>query len=122
MHKKISKYAIIGIAILLAELLNAFFLLVMEKYKSGHMPYRSTAIQMIASLIVYYPVFTFMEKYIKNSSKHLITNTKKIANHNIGGIILAFTVAFFVIWVALARIWYNRNLFGDLAHWIDKSI
>ena len=112
----------IGIAILLAELLSAFFLLIMEKYKSSQMPYRSTAIQMVASLIVYYPVFTFMEKYFISGSKNLVANTKKIAKHNIGGVILAFAVAFFLIWIALVRIWYDRSLFTDLSHWIEKSL
>ncbi len=122
MKKKISNLAMIGIVILLAELLNAFFLLVMEKYKSSHMPYRSTAVQMIASLIIYYPVFTFMEKYFKDGSKQLMSNTKKVAKNHIGGVILAFILVFFICWIALVRIWYDRNLFGDLFHWIGKAI
>ncbi|HWZ22991.1 MAG TPA: hypothetical protein VNW06_10080 [Cytophagaceae bacterium] len=122
MNKKITKYAIIAIAILLAELLSAFFLLIMEKYKSSEMPYRSTAIQMLASIVVYYPVFTFLDKYFKSGSKNLLASTKKIANHHIGGVLLAFALSFFLIWVALARIWYDRSLFEDLGHWIQKSI
>jgi hypothetical protein len=122
MNKKITKYAIIAIAILLAELLSAFFLLIMEKYKSSEMPYRSTAIQMLASIIVYYPVFTFLDKYFKSGSKNLLASTKKIASHHIGGVILAFALSFFLIWVALVRIWYDRSLFEDLGHWIQKTI
>ena len=123
MNKKISKYAMIGIAILLAELLSAFFLLVMEKYKSSQMPYRSTAIQMVASLVIYYPLFTFMEKYfIKSGSKNLVASTKKFTKHHIGGIVLAFAIVFLLVWIALVRIWYNRSLFADLGHWIEKSL
>ncbi len=122
MHKKLSKYVMIGIAILLAELLNAFFLLIMEKYKSSEMPYRSSAIQMVASLVVYYPVFTFLEKYFKSGSKNLIVNTKKIAKHNYGGLVLAFAVAFLLIWIIMVRIWYNRNIFADVAQWIGNAI
>lgn len=122
MSKKITKYVIIGIAILLAELLSAFFFLVMQKYKSAEMPYRSTAIQMLASLVVYYPLITFLDKYFKSGSKNLLASTKKIANHHIGGVILAFAIAFFLIWVALVRVWYNKSFFGDIGHWIERSI
>lgn len=122
MSKKITKYVIIGIAILLAELLSAFFFLVMQKYKSSEMPYRSTAIQMLASLVVYYPLITFLDKYFKSGSKNLLASTKKIANHHIGGVILAFAIAFFLIWVALVRVWYNKSFFGDIGHWIERSI
>ena len=122
MNKQITKYVMIAIAILLAELLGAYFLLVMEKYKSSEMPYRSTAIQMIASLVIYYPLFTFLDKYLKSGSKNLIKNTQKVAKHNLLGVLLAFVAAFFIIWVALARIWYKRNLFEDLGSWIEKSL
>jgi hypothetical protein len=122
MNKQITKYVLIAIAILLAELLGAYFFLVMEKYKSSEMPYRSTAIQMVAALLIYYPIFTFLDKYVKSGSKNLVKNTQKVARHNLIGVLLAFAIAFFFIWVALAMIWYKRNLFDDLGIWIEKSL
>jgi hypothetical protein len=122
MNKQITKYVVIAIAILLAELLSAYFFLVMAKYKSSEMPYRSTAIQMVASLVIYYPLFTFLDKYLKSGSKTLIKNTQKVARHNLLGVLLAFVVAFFFIWVALAKVWYNRNLFDYIGTWIEKTL
>jgi hypothetical protein len=122
MGKHLSKYAIICIAILLAELLSAYFFLVMEKYKSASIPYRSTAIHMVAALLIYYPLFTFMEKHFKSGSKNLVKNTQKATKHNLWGVILAFGIAFFFIWIALVRIWYNRNFFEDLGVWIERVL
>ncbi len=122
MNKKISKYIVIGIAILVAELINAYFLLIMEKYKSSEAPYQSTALQMVASLVIYYPLFTFLEKYLHSGSKNLVKNTQKIAKHNLLGILLAFCIAFGIIWTILVKIWYKRNLFEDLGNWIERTI
>lgn len=122
MNRKITKYVVIAIAILIAELINAFFLLVMEKYKSSHTPYQSTAIQMFASILIYYPLFTFLEKYLHSGSKNLVKNSQKIAQHGFLGILMAFAAAFFIIWVALVKIWYHRNIFEDLMRWIDQII
>ncbi|HSZ26297.1 MAG TPA: hypothetical protein VK766_11275 [Cytophagaceae bacterium] len=122
MNKKITKYVIIAIVILLAELLSAFFFLVMDKYKSQEMPYRSTAIHMLTSLIIYYPIVTFLDGFLKSGSKNLIKSTQKATKNHLAGLLLAFAGAFFLIWMALVKIWYNRNIMEDIGNWIEKTL
>ena len=122
MKKKFTKYVILAIVILLAELLNAFFLMAMQKYKSNHTPYQSTFIQMLASLVIYAPILAILDKSLKSGSQELIKKTQKVAKHHVLGVVLAFAVAFFLIWLLLANIWYNRNPFEDFVSWLERVI
>ncbi len=122
MKKKFTKYAILAIVILLAELLNAYFLMGMQKYKSIHTPYQSTFIQMLASLVIYAPILAILDRSFKSGSQHLIKKSQKVAKHHVLGVVMAFVLAFFLIWLLLANVWYNRNPFEDLVSWIERII
>ena len=122
MKKKFTKYAILAIVILLAELLNAYFLMAMQKYKSNHAPYQSTFIQMLASLVIYAPVLAILDKTLKSGSQNLVKKSQKVAKHHVLGVVLAFVIAFFLIWLLLANVWYNRNPFEDFISWVERII
>lgn len=122
MYKKINKYLAVVLAILVADVIQAYFLLVMAKFQSTNSPYKSTIIMMIASVIIYYPLITYFDKWMNKGSKDLIKNSKRVVDHNYLGPLLGFSAAFLIIWLILARIWYQRNFIEDISNWFDKTI
>ena len=69
--KKIQRYLIIILVILMAELVDAYFILVLQKYKSSQHPYRSTFIHMCVMVVIYYPLIAYLDKYLKTGSQQI---------------------------------------------------
>ncbi|MCS6823292.1 MAG: hypothetical protein NZ529_03285 [Cytophagaceae bacterium] len=121
-RKKLTQYIITIIAILIAETIDAYFFLVMNKYKSNTMPYRSTLIHMLCSIAIYYPLITHLDKYIKKATKGYVKQSQKLGTGNFNGMLIGFIVFFVIIWMVLVRIWYNRNMIDDIVNWISDTI
>ena len=110
------------LVILFAELASAYFFLVMEKYKTSTSPYKSTLIHMLVSLVMFVPLITFLNKYSKKGSENIVKQAENVTRHTLWGPILGFMVAFGLMFISFAKIWYNRNFFEDLWQWVLLSV
>jgi hypothetical protein len=113
---------VIVVVILLAELVNAYFLLILQKYKSESHPYRSTIIHMAVMLVIYYPLITYLDKYLKSGSQQLVKQSQTITKNRNLGMLIGFTAVVVLIWMALAKIWYDADMVEDLERWINKTL
>jgi hypothetical protein len=122
MKRTFRKYAVIIIAILLAELVHAYAHSFLLKYKNGVSAYESVALSMAVAVLVFYPAFHFIEKYIVYASHKYLEATKKISGGNTLGLFIGFAIAIFLLFMAFAQVWYQRNLIDDLHHWIKGAL
>lgn len=120
--KKFQRYMVIVVVILLAELVNAYFLLILQKYKSDNHPYRSTFIHMVVMLVLYYPMITYLDKYLKSGSQQIVKHSQTITKNRNLGMFIGFIAVVILIWMALAKIWYDADLFADVERWLNKTL
>jgi uncharacterized membrane protein YedE/YeeE len=122
MKRTFRKYAIIIIAILLAELVHAYAHSFLQKYKNGASAYEAVALSMAVTVLVFYPAFHYIEKYIKYASEKYLEATKRISGGNTVGLFIGFGIAVFLLFMAFAQVWYQRNLIDDIHQWIKNSM
>ncbi|WMJ71852.1 hypothetical protein RCC89_01500 [Cytophagaceae bacterium ABcell3] len=115
MKRKLTKYAVVVLAIWLAKLIYAYAHGVIHHYTevSGS-PYASTALSMLAIILIFYPVFHYLDKYFKKTSQKYIQTSKKVTKSSFWGLVLGFGIAVFLLFMAFANVWYDRNLIQDL--------
>lgn len=122
MKRKFTKYVVIILAILLAELLHAYVQSFLETYLTATAPYRSVAISMITAVVVFYPAFHFISRYIKYTSKKYVEGAQKITRKRFLGLIIGFLLALFLLFSAFSQIWYHKNPLVDLKNSIESLL
>ncbi|MBX9852589.1 MAG: CvpA family protein [Cytophagaceae bacterium] len=118
--RKLTKYIVITLAILVAELLHAYAHSFFHHQIQGSSPYKSVAISMLIAVIIFYPVFHFIEKYIHAASEKYVAGTKKVTNNRYIGLILGFAIAVFLLFAAFSQVWYHKNPIIDLKNWVGS--
>jgi hypothetical protein len=111
--KQLTKFTVYSITILTAYLLSEYLVGFLNNYYKEK-TYFSVFIGMLVVLAVYFPVVTFLDKYIKQMSKTYVNKSKGLAKNSGIGIILGFLVMFFVLFVLFALVWHDFNLLDDL--------
>jgi hypothetical protein len=122
MKRTFRKYAVVIIAILLAELVHAYAHSFLVQYKKGVSTYEAVALSMAVAVLVFYPAFHFIEKYITYASERYLDATKKISGGSVLGLFIGFGVAIFLLFMAFAQVWYQRNLIDDIHQWIKSAL
>jgi len=120
--KNLTKYIIITLAILVAELVGAYILLITSKYKSDDTPYKSVMIQMLVAVITFYPTILVVDKYMKTWSKNYLSKMQKATSNKLMGLIAGFLIAFILLLMGFVKIIYNRSMVDDIGTWFDQFI
>jgi hypothetical protein len=115
MKRKVTKYAVIIISILLAELTHEYIQLMFAGWvkQSQFGLYISVLLSMLVAVLVFYPAFHLIETYLKFASKKYVQGSKKIGKDSFLGIIIGFGLALLLLFIGFCEIWYNQN---PLAH------
>lgn len=120
--KNLYRYILVIIAILIAELVSAYILLITSKYKGEDAPYKSAIIQMIVAVITFYPTVLLVEKYSKAWSKKYLDKAQKMTGHKLIGLLLGFSLAFVLLLMAMVKVLYNRSMIKDIGAWFERMI
>src|ERR1700751_5045000 len=104
MTRKFTQFAVFALAILLAELLQSyahhFF---DEKFVHGH-AYKKVMLSMLITLLVFYPIFHFVEKYIKSATEKYVEGTMTITRNRLTGLLIGFAIAITLIFAGFAKV------------------
>lgn len=108
MMPKLTRIAVFSITILIGTLISdyisAYFVSTIGK------TYKGVAINMIATVVVFYPLFSLLEYYVKKASKRYIQKSKSVTGNSFLGLIIGFTLAILVLFMMFASVWYNLNV------------
>jgi len=118
MKRKTTKYAVIIISILLAELIHDYIQeLVYAWVKHSQFGiYVSVLISMAAVVVIFYPAFNLIERYLHFASRKYIEGSKKISKNNFRGLLLGFILALILLFVGFCELWYQSNPIANLLH------
>ena len=111
--RKITKYAALVISILIASLLNEFIVKLIKGYYQES-SYKSVAIGMVVTLIVFVPLFKILGKWINTVSKKYIKTGKKVASNSTTGLWVSFLIALLILFILFAKIRHGLDVVSDL--------
>lgn len=115
--RRYTKIVVYTITILVAMLLSDYLVIMMEEYVGGK-SYKAVALKMLIIVVVYFPVFSFLEKYIKKVSTTYTKTSKMVAKSSMLGLTIGFSVALFLLFVMFSLLWYDMNVFNDVQNTI----
>lgn len=117
MKKKIVKYITFIISILIANLLKTHIDLMLVENKHEYSPLVFTWIGMGIVLIVYYPLFIYIDKIASNLTDRFLKAGKTFIKYKIG-IYLGALIAILVLYYFYFNLWYDR----DFLRLVSRSI
>lgn len=106
MYKFLFRFFVITITILTANLLTTALGDYLVTYRNHIRPVTFTFIGMAIIVIVFYPLFTKMEEWVKKISTKFIKTGKSVAGKYLG-LFLSFFVAILILFYFYARMWYK---------------
>ncbi len=113
--QKRTKYAALIISILTASLVNEYLLKLIKSYYEEP-TYQSVAIGMLATIIVFVPLFSILNKWINSATKAYIKTGKKVASNSKIGLYLSFLIALFILFVLYARHRHGIDVLGRISN------
>ena len=115
--QKRTKYAALIISILTASLVNEYLLKLIKAYYEEP-TYRSVAIGMLATVIVFVPLFSILNKWINHATKAYISTGKKVTSNSKMGLYISFFIALFILFVLYAKNRHGIDVLGRLSRMI----
>jgi len=110
--RKLFKFMVLLIGILLANLLTIWIDNYMLTYRWKFPPHVFTWIGMAVVVVLYYPLFTHIDRWATKAGDKFLKAGKKMAGREIGSI-LAFVAALLVLYFFYGREWFDANVFSD---------
>lgn len=108
--RKIFKFMVLILGILLANLITIWIDNYMLSYKWEYSPHIFTWIGMAIVVVIYYPLFTHIDKWAALTGEKFLKAGKKLAGRRLGAL-LAFIVALLILYFLYGREWFDTNVF-----------
>lgn len=109
MYRYFFRFVVTTVTILTANLLTTAISDYMISYKNHVKPVTFTLIAMGIIVVVFYPLFTKMEDWVKTLSVRLVKSGKSLAGKYLG-LTMAFLAALAVLCYFYAKAWYHIDL------------
>jgi hypothetical protein len=116
--RTLTKVIVVILAILAAELLHTYAHHYFHSYSKGTTPYKVVAISMAVAVLVFFPIFHYLEKFIHSASEKYVEGAKQVTNNRFVGLLLGFAVAIFLLFAGFAQAMYHKNVIADIKNWI----
>ena len=109
-YRKLFKFMVLIVGILLANLvtiwIDNFMLSKMWKFPA----HIATWIGMGVVVVIYYPLFTHIDKWATKAGDKFLKAGKKVAGRRLGSI-LAFLIGMLILFFFYGREWFETNVF-----------
>jgi hypothetical protein len=110
MYRKVFKLAVMVITILTANLFTNYISDVLIGYRLHFKPLKFTLIGMLVIVVIFYPLFTWLEEWLNNASSKMLKSGKSLAGKYLG-LVLVFTICLLILFYLYVKIWYKMNVF-----------
>jgi len=106
MYKRLFKFAVSTITILTINLVSNLIVDYLVSYKQHYQYLKFTLIAMGIIVVIFYPLFTWMETWLNVLSVKIIRTGKSMAGKYFG-LLLAFALSIAVLTYCYTRYWYH---------------
>ncbi len=118
MNRKLTKFFVFTITILIAHLVSDFLVEMVLEHSVSNNVYKETAIRLLITVFIFYPVLMFTEKYMKDAARRYVNSSKKLAKSSIYGMLIGSAVAIIILYGLFLMLWYNTNMVRDFLNLI----
>ncbi len=115
--RKYTKFVVYVITILSATLISEWLITLLEGVALG---YLYVALRMAVFVLVYFPLLTFFEGYIKKVTQRYARESKKAAKSSFFGLTIGFVLALFILFALYAMVLIDKNVFVDIKNWFTN--
>ena len=109
-YRKFFKFMVLILGILTANLLTIWIDNWMLSYKWKYSPHIFTWIGMGIVVVIYYPLFTKIDKWSSKAGDKFMKAGKKLVGREIGAV-LAFLLALLLLYFLYGLEWFDSNVF-----------
>jgi hypothetical protein len=109
MYRKVFKFMVLVLSILIANFITMLVDKFTLTYRSDFKPHVFTWIGMAVVIVIYYPLFTRIDKWSTRWSEKFIKTGKKVIGREIGAVIVFFALLF-TLYYLYGRQWYQENM------------
>lgn len=111
-YRNFFRFMVLILGILFANLVTIWIDGFMLSYKWKYAPYISTWIGMGVVIVIYYPLFTRIDKWATKAGDRFLKAGKKIIGREIG-VFFAFIAALLFLYYLYGLEWFNANVFSS---------
>ena len=115
MYKFFFRFVVTTLTILTATLITNIISDFMVSYKNHYKPVTFTFLGMGIIVVIFYPLFTKLNDWVKEISIKAIKSGNSVAGKYFG-LFLTFLVGLLVLFYFYARIWYHIDFIQVLLH------
>ncbi len=115
MYRYFFRFVVITLTILSVNLITTGISDYMVSYKNHYKPVAFTFLAMAVTVVIFYPLFTKLEDWVKIISVKAVKSGKSVAGKYLG-LLFTFTIALVVLAYFYAKMWYHVNLFSVMIH------
>ena len=109
--KSINKIAVFMISVLTAEILSEYIMDYILGLKKNSNPYIDTLIGMGVLAFIFFPLLTFIEKYLRLITADYLKHTKKSIKTGFIGLLVAVVIALAILYHFYLMQWHGINIF-----------
>lgn len=114
MYRKIFNFTVTILTILTANLVTNYITDMLISYKWQIKPLRFTLIAMAVITLVFYPLFTMLQKWLDKLSRKFVKAGHSFAGRYLGFIVMA-VLGLFILICIYAHQWYHINVIKMVA-------
>lgn len=115
MYRFLFRFVVITLTILTANLLTTALSDYMITYRNHMKPIAFTFLGMLIIVVVFYPLFTRLEEWVKRLSVKVIKSGRSLAGKYLG-LFLAFLTAIAILFYFYAKMWYHIDFIQVILH------
>ena len=115
MYRFFFRFVVTILTILTANLLTNAISDYMVSYKNHYKPLTFTLIGMAIIVVVFYPLFVKMERWVKGISVKVVKSGNSLAGKFLG-LSLTFLGGLLILFYFYAKMWYHINFLQVLLH------
>jgi hypothetical protein len=115
MYRYFFRFVVMTLTILTVNLITNAITNYMISYKDHYKPVAFTFLGMAITVVILYPVFIWLEKWVKNISLKAIKSGKAMAG-KFFGLLFTFLTALLILSYFYTKMWYHIDLFQALLH------
>jgi len=113
MNRRIFNFLVFCITILTVNLITTFITDYLMRYKNQAEYMKFTAIGMVVVVIVFYPLFEYLNLFTEKITTQLLKKGKNIFGRTIG-IYISFIIMLALLYYIYAHIWFDVDLIKQL--------
>lgn len=107
--KSLFSFCVLVITVLIVNLLTGFITDYLMNYRGMTNPLKFTAIGMLVLVVILYPAFKFLDKWVSQMAKKVMSKGHHMFGKVLGTIVI-FALLAFVLYCIYAHVWFHINV------------